>query len=347
MKHTPILSLFSGAGGMDLGFEWAGFRPRLAIDSDSAAEGTYTHNHPLVAFRRLDLTNATGERIADLWLDASPGEAPVGVVAGPPCQAFSVGNVRPKADDPRRFLPIRYALLLKNLNERFSLDFFVFENVTGLMSPRHRNYFVTLCSLFRLAGFNVWFGTLNAASFGVPQKRRRLFVVGLNAATYGSRRFTLAPFPSGVGNGRVVDAIGKLPDAALFHRGLMAEGIPLHPNHWTMFPRSSKFPDLGAHKNGRSFRRLTWTEPSWTISFGHREVYVHPGGHRRLSVLEAMLLQGFPVTYTLLGNLSQQFQLISDAVPPPMAFAVAWSVRAAIMDRTLRYEAETETALPS
>ena len=97
-----------------------------------------------------------------------------------------------------------------------------------------------------------------------------------------------------------------------------------------MNPKSPKFTN-GALKPGRimgrSFRVLEWDSPSWTVAYGHREVHVHPNGHRRLSVYEAMLLQGFPSDYHLLGTLSDQIRLVADAVPPPLASALGLAVK--------------------
>ena len=100
-----------------------------------------------------------------------------------------------------------------------------------------------------------------------------------------------------------------------------------------MNPRSDKFrsgTNEPGHHLGRSFRRLHWDEPSLTVAFGHREVAVHPDGTRRLSILEAMLLQGFPSSYVLRGTLSDQIRLVSDAVPPPLAEALALAVAASL-----------------
>jgi DNA (cytosine-5)-methyltransferase 1 len=325
-----VLSLFSGAGGLDLGFRWAGYDVRLAIDKDEAATKTYERNHPSAATHSRDLSHTRASEIARLWTEACPESAPVGVIGGPPCQAFSRGNARPSEDDERRDLPVRYAKLLKGLNREFSLDFFVFENVVGLLSPRHSHYYAQLLEAFEEGGFRPWPVVLDALRFGVPQRRKRLFVVGLNRRKFRSGH----PEPPGdnadVAIVTVRQAIGSLPEPVYFAPALAPHLIPYHPNHWTMVPRSPKFDNgllSGRHMNGRSFRVLRWDEPSWTICFGHREVHVHPSGDRRLSVFEAMLLQGFPRDYELVGTLSDQIRLVSDAVPPPLAFAVARTIR--------------------
>jgi DNA (cytosine-5)-methyltransferase 1 len=303
---------------------------RLAIDSDEAAQKTYQQNHPSASVHTVDLSRVDASGIARLWEESCPNTRPVGVVGGPPCQAFSVANARPRESDARRDLPARYALLLKGLNDRFNLDFFVFENVTGLLSPRHKDYYARLLKMFEDAHFTVWPSILDAQWFGVPQRRKRLFVVGLNRGKFGRKPFNLPDGRGDITPVNVRQAIEGLPEAVLFKPGLQPALIPYHPNHWTMVPRSPKFENGLLKKqpvNGRSFRVLKWDAPSWTISFGHREVYVHPLGHRRLSVLEAMLLQGFPPTYQLVGTLSDQLRLASDAVPPPLAHGVALVIR--------------------
>ncbi len=82
--------------------------------------------------------------------------------------------------------------------------------------------------------------------------------------------------------------------------------------------------------NGRSFRKLDWDKPSDTLAFGHREINVHPNGHRRISIFEAMRIQGFPDSYKIVGNLTQQVYQVSDALPPNVASAIGESIRKAI-----------------
>jgi DNA (cytosine-5)-methyltransferase 1 len=221
--------------------------------------------------------------------------------------------------DPRNTLPFRYAELLKKANEKYQLHFFVFENVSDLTGPKHIKRFNRIVKKMENAGFNVFHSVLNASDFTVPQRRKRVFIVGLNRKLYPSLQFT---FPKKSGEMRTVaDAISGLPKPLFFKRGLTPADIPHHPNHWTMMPKSSKLKK--GMSSGRSFRRLKWNEVSPTVAYGNREIHVHPSGGRRLSVLEAMLLQGFPKTYSLTGSLSSQITQISNAVPPPMAKAIA------------------------
>jgi DNA (cytosine-5)-methyltransferase 1 len=327
----PVVSLFSGAGGMDLGFRKEGFLPIFAIDSDQAAVDSYNWNCDQPIARQGDLLALNDEEIIALIQQAAPGVRPRGVIGGPPCQSFSVSNVHRRIDDPRRILPLRYALILKALNREFKLDFFVFENVTGLKSDEHIQDLSEMLEAFEDAGFKVVERTLNASVFGVPQNRRRVFLVGINKHLYPNVQFE---FPTGNPEKVVTvkQAIGKLPKPAFFKRDLEPEDIPYHTNHWTMNPKSPKFTN-GSAKSGRSFRKLKWDKPSWTVAYGHREIHVHPNGSRRVSIFEAMLLQGFPKWYELRGNFTQQVVQVSNAVPPPVASAIAKSIRRSLYDR--------------
>jgi DNA (cytosine-5)-methyltransferase 1 len=98
-----------------------------------------------------------------------------------------------------------------------------------------------------------------------------------------------------------------------------------------MKPRSSRFSTPASRwKQTRSFKRTFWSKPSPTIAFGHREIHIHPSCKRRLSIYEAMLLQGFSRRYVLEGNLSEQVEQVSNAVPPPLARSIAASIKTAM-----------------
>lgn len=331
--RTPIhlISLFSGAGGLDLGFELKGFKTIAAYDKKSSAVDTFNHNRDSEIAKEVDLLTYTGKKIIDDVNSLNQKLIPRGVIGGPPCQYYSNGNKTPREeDDPRRILPIKYAEILIQLNDEYRLDFFLFENVKGLVGPAHINDFNNLVKLFEKAGFYVTHAVLDSFDFEVAQYRKRVFIMGWNKDFYSKDTYE---FPKGKPrNLNVQGKIGCLPEPQFYERNLDSSKFPEHPNHWTMQPRSPKFknpPPLGLKKSTRSFRRLSWEEPSYTVAYGHNEIHVHPNGKRRLSIYEAMLLQGFPEgrnSYELRGCLSEQVTLVSDAVPPPLAEALAASV---------------------
>jgi DNA (cytosine-5)-methyltransferase 1 len=329
LKQTlPVVSLFSGSGGLDEGFVQAGFSPVLAMDVDRAACLTFEHNHPGVRVLKKDLSEAVNGYAVERLLELPSPINPIGVIGGPPCQAFSMSNVHKTANDPRRKLPENYAHILSELNKHYELDFFVFENVMGLKHKEHSKIFAYFKKLFESAGFTIFEGELDAQDFGVAQVRKRVFVVGFNKGKYKKVQFE---FPKGDSSSRktVREMIGNLPEPVVFERGMQKDQISHHQNHWCMKPRSEKFFNgflKEGDVKGRPFRVLEWGKPSWTVAYGHREVHIHPLGKRRLSIYEAMLLQGFPSDYVLKGPLSDQIRLVSDAVPPPLARAIAESV---------------------
>jgi DNA (cytosine-5)-methyltransferase 1 len=340
-----LLSLFCGAGGLDLGFEQAGYQVALAFDirPDSVESYNYNRRQTGVGVAHCaDVRDLTAVRI-DSLLGAK--FAPTGIIGGPPCQSFSRANKSQRANDPRHDLPFVYAELIDEFNRRHPVPFFAFENVTGLDEEPYRAHFLSLRQQLEKSGFDVRVETLNAFHFGVPQNRRRLIMVGLNREMFGGRRWTppqAGDFPPE--SLTVRHALRGLPEPVFFEKGLTDKDIPFHPNHWCMQPKSRKFTTPGALLPGRSstrsFKTLSWESPSITVAYGNREVHIHPSCHRRLSVLEAMLLQGFSDTYVLKGSLSSQITQVSEAVPPPMAEAIAESILA----RTAM--CETNSTLP-
>lgn len=329
-----IISLFSGCGGLDLGFEQAGFQPVVAYDLFHIAVDTYNSNRDKNLAVQADLSKLTTAEIIQQIESRISDDSIIGVIGGPPCQAFSRGNVHPQPHDARRELPIHYAKLLKELNQKYNLHFFVFENVEGLTLNRHQKEFAKFRQLFEMAGFNLFESMLNAKDYAVPQDRTRVFLVGLNNTIYPDKEFC---FPEPISNRMLTvqdafeNAFGDQPwpEPAFFNSNLKSEDIPHHPNHWTMVPRSPKFGTgelLNPTIHRRSFRILEWNKPSWTVAYGNREIHVHPNGTRRLSLYEALILQGFPKSYVLKGNLSQQVKMVSDAVPPPLALHLASSI---------------------
>jgi DNA (cytosine-5)-methyltransferase 1 len=320
----PLLSLFCGAGGMDLGFEQAGFEIGAAFDIRCDAVASYNGNRERAIARVTDIRKLEPEAVA-LAIGV-----PFGIIGGPPCQSFSIANSAHDSQDPRHRLPFRYARVIADLNQSNGVSFFVFENVPGLLSKRYAHRFAHLRAALSRAGFNVTHYVLDAKDYCVPQTRQRLFVVGINKHLYRNLWWQ-PPTPSRNGEPLSVRAaIGGLPEPTHFGDYSHGDVLPFHANHWCMTPKSQKFVRRGALVSGsssnRSFKVLSWEKPSLTVSYGNREVHIHPDCHRRLSVFEAMRLQGFPDSYALQGTLSSQITQVSEAVPPPLARAVADSL---------------------
>lgn len=327
-KELPeVVSLFCGAGGLDWGFHKEGFQVSLAIDISKAAIKSHQRNFKSTCSVAADLIELQPDGVFKLVADKINKNKRIGLIGGPPCQGFSRANTSSQANDPRNLLPQLYLDIVKKLQLDYVVEFVVFENVLGIRDKKHAATYAALVMGLEELGFTVTEKELCSIDFGVPQMRRRIL---LSALRSGQGYKEVKPEHK-EGKRTVKEAIGHLADPAFFDRSLTADQIPVHPNHWTMQPKSKRFqnPEKN-YSDGRSFKRLNWEKPSPTIAFGNREIHVHPSGKRRLSVYEAMLLQGFPEDFVLIGNLSEQVEQVSNAVPPPLSRSLAAAVKKAI-----------------
>lgn len=324
-----VLSLFCGAGGLDWGFQRESFQIALAIDKSSAAVKTHERNFRSSAAICADLEDLKPAGVVSALLERVQAGSRIGVIGGPPCQGFSRANTGRTGDDPRNRLPELYLSIVRHLQECFAVEFMVFENVLGMRDRKHAQVYSTLVEGISSRGFAIDEHTLCAIDFGVPQTRKRII---LTAIRCGRGYSSLRAIMHRSGPATVAEAIGGLEQPAFFERNLNPANIPVHPNHWTMQPKSARFSaPAELRPDTRSFKCLRWDRPSPTIAFGHREIHVHPDGTRRLSIFEAMLLQGFPDSFVLEGNLSEQVEQISNAVPPPMARSIAAAVSQSLL----------------
>ncbi|NKB16533.1 MAG: DNA cytosine methyltransferase [Sphingomonadales bacterium] len=334
MRLPKIVSLFSGAGGLDLGFQRAGFPLMFAVDLSPSAIQTHRRNFKTAVSVAADLKKL-GPKGVLAHLDGllQSGES-IGVIGGPPCQGFSRANTGSSANDPRNRLPLLYLRIVQALQGKYSVEFVMFENVLGIRDAKHSVTFRGILWKFREMGLTPDVNEYSALDYGVAQTRRRVIISGFRDVGVAQR---FEPKKIAATNLTVRAVIGSLPEPAFFARGLEKSAIPHHENHWTMRPVSKRFSSPGgADRAGRSFRRLDWDKPSPTVAYGHREIHVHPEGRRRLSVYEAMLLQGFPRDFVLEGTLSSQIEQVSNAVPPPLAQSLASAIKIAMRQSARR-----------
>lgn len=216
MQRKPTaIDLFAGAGGMSLGFEWAGFDVKAAVEYDPIHAATYKFNFPDSTVFCRSVSDIDGDQIRAAA--SLTGEIDV-ICGGPPCQGFSLIGKR-SLDDPRNHLVYDFVRLVADIKPKF----FVFENVKGLTVGPHKKFLHELIEEFQRHGYKVneEYAVLNAAEFGVPQERHRLFLIGARkgvplpsypAATHlfnGTLSF-LPRTPT------VWDALGDLPEADEF-----------------------------------------------------------------------------------------------------------------------------------
>lgn len=184
-----VIDLFAGCGGLSLGFEMAGFDIPLAIEIDEWASETYKRNHPSTEVLMDDIT-----QIIDLENVIPNKYLPIdGIIGGPPCQGFSLSGNRDKKD-PRNSLFMEFVRFVKY----FKPKFFIMENVTGILSMKTKDNELVkniILSEYDAAGYNVTICKLNAAEYGVPQARLRVFFIGIRKdLSFNEKKLTPVPF---------------------------------------------------------------------------------------------------------------------------------------------------------
>lgn len=201
-----LIDLFAGCGGLSTGFEMAGFNIPLAVEKDDWASETYKHNHPGTKVVTEDIT-----QVLDLdTLLEDPAITIDGIIGGPPCQGFSLSGNRDKKD-PRNSLFMEFVRFVKH----FKPKFFVMENVTGILSMETKSGELVkevIVNEYHQAGYNVEIFVLNAAEFGVPQSRMRVFFIGLrNDIDYDKEKIEPKGFLFGADQITIEQAIMDLP----------------------------------------------------------------------------------------------------------------------------------------
>ncbi|MSR17597.1 MAG: DNA cytosine methyltransferase [Phycisphaerales bacterium] len=318
-----IISLFSGAGGLDQGFERAGFEIVFANEYDKAIWETYRANFPTT---HLDTRSITA--IAESDLPKADG-----LIGGPPCQSWSEAGAHRGIEDERGQLFFEYLRVLKHVKPRF----FLAENVSGIVSSRHLGAFEKILRRFTALGYEVSHKLLNAADYGVPQDRERVIVVGIRSDL--NRVFE---FPDQVAD-RVTlrDAIGGMPSPmANPSLSTTMRGLAIANHEYLVGGFSSMFMSRN--------RVRPWARQSFTIQAGARHAPLHPSAptmekigedkfrfvvgkessYRRLSVRECARIQTFPDSHQLVyDRIIDGYKMIGNAVPVEFAFRLAKQIR--------------------
>lgn len=345
-RRPRVLDLFSGAGGLSLGFEKAGFEIHTAVDNWDDALATIKRNKPSVLARASDL----GDEIAVSELCKNLPRIDV-VIGGPPCQGFSIAGKR-DPEDPRNKLYKGFVRSIQLLKPKM----FLMENVPTIASPKNIDLFHEILGDFAQIGYDVKHSVLIASHFGVPQNRKRMFVVGVLKDLRIDFDFP-APSTTLVST---LDGISDLPEASVPDGG----GYPCAPqsefqklmrrnsnhlyNHQTTAhsPQTiriiSTVPDGGNHKDlpkelkGIRNVNIAWTrfasgKPSPTIDTGHRH-HFHYLFNRVPTARESARLQSFPDDYIFVGSKTSQLRQIGNAVPPLLAQALGKQFMSAMID---------------
>lgn len=343
-----VIDLFSGAGGLSYGFERAGFDVLLGIDNDAKALETFELNHKGSKSICGDITKITYENdikplIEDKKIDV--------IIGGPPCQGMSLSGPR-KFDDPRNKLYLSYIRLVQEIQPTA----FVIENVPGLVGLFGGQIKDSIIEKFTSMGYTIQYKILCAADYGVPQNRKRVVFVGMKKGEFSYPE----PLKEKVTCSMALDDLPALEDElGTEHADYISK--PHNPYQKLMRANSkevrnhvaashsdkvkkiiSLVPDGGNYKdlpdeyiNSRNFH-VAWTrfasdKPAPTIDTGHRH-HFHYKYNRVPTVRECARLQSFPDDFIFLGNKTQQFRQVGNAVPPLLAEAIAKALKEQLGD---------------
>lgn len=323
-NNLRAIDLFCGAGGLTLGLREAGIETVCAVDFEPYRLTTFSSHSPNVDIKNADIRT----------LDFKEYRGVVDLVyGGPPCQPFSSGGLRAAANDGRDMLP-EYLRVVREVRPRA----FLMENVPGLAVSERFKYLAKYLSEFDALGYKITWKILNSADYGVPQKRRRLFVVGIR-----DRKFRF-PLPT--------HGLGRLPYVCVgdvLHQSVVGEA-----NHSKVV--YAKNPDLrpspyDGHLFNGGGRPIDLAQPCHTIlasAGGNKTHFIDseslvleyhnhllrggkprkgflPGG-RRLTVEESALIQTFPPFLKFHGPRSAQYHQVGDAVPPKLGTVLGMSL---------------------
>lgn len=291
-----VVSLFSGAGGLDLGFKMAGHNVIWANDLYGDAVETYKLNlgdHIVCK----DIANIDVKDIPDCDI----------VIGGFPCQGFSIANMKRCTSDERNVL---YKQLIRVIKEK-KPKFFLAENVKGLTNLDKGEVFKMILNDFSSLGYTVKWQILNAANYGVPQTRQRVIIVGVRNDIDFEYQF---PEPTHTKDNWV--SVGKAMEAI---------PDPDLPNNLA----NHTYSKFKIKNNGYlGHRALDPGKPAPTVTArgddkGGVVILPHPNGKRRMSGRELAAVQSFPLDYVFVGNQSSVYRQIGNAVPPLLGYAVA------------------------
>lgn len=333
-----IIDLFCGIGGLSLGFEQAGFEVVSAIDMWKDAIITYNHN------RKNKIAKVeTVEEFNETELPILVKNQKInGIIGGPPCQGFSTVGKR-EVDDPRNKMYLEFYKAVKITMP----DFFVIENVRGMLTLNNGAFVHDLIERFGPTGlgYNISYKLINAADFGIPQNRYRVFYVGVK-----NKEFTFPePFNYKL---TAKDGISDLEGSDNEHYGSEPQNEyqksmrgnckkPINQDYTNHTQQTvdivNQVPDGGNVKNlpkeiwnvrkyNKAFERMGTFKPSNTIDTGHRN-YFHYAEPRIPTVRESARIQSFPDFFEIIGTRGSQYKQVGNAVPPMLAKIIAEQIK--------------------
>jgi DNA (cytosine-5)-methyltransferase 1 len=334
------IELFSGAGGMSLGASEAGIKTKFAVEIDKFAAHTYSHNH-----KETFLFNDDVRKLSEIPVKRD--KKGTILFGGPPCQGFSLSNQKTRNKENEKNWLFREFV---RITKMWMPDWFVLENVSGILTTERGLIWEEILNEFSKIGYTINYKLMNAADYGVPQKRNRVFLVGsLHGVTFDfpdplhycvSVRDAIGDLPV-LENGSSIEILPYSGEAMSNYADQMRKGsrvvldnfvtrnsqlildryshIPQGGN-WEAIPNQlmGNYKDHSRCHNG-IYHRLEEHNPSVVIGNYRKNMLIHPTQHRGLSVREAARLQSFPDWFQFKGFLGDRQQQVGNAVPPLLA----------------------------
>lgn len=338
-----IIDLFSGVGGLGLGFEQAGFKNICSIDNWHDAIKTHNFNRKEINGYVEDIGSFKNEHLTSLLSKHKID----GVLGGPPCQGFSSARLSDTTEENQKLNKLRNKLVFEFIDVVKKVDpfFFVMENVRGMLSINKGEFLRDIVGTFARMGFRVNFELIDLSEYQIPQSRKRLFIVGMKNSFFNFPLKFVEKISS-------YQAISDLPEHTSstytkpfnnsYQQSMRKNRKILH-NHETTnhsiqtIEIISKVPNGGSIKNlpeeywnirkfNKAFQRMDKNLPSLTIDTGHRN-YFHYELNRIPTVRENARLQSFSDDFKFLGSKTSQYKQVGNAVPPKFSHELAIQIK--------------------
>ena len=326
-----VISLFSGCGGLDLGFEKAGFDIPIANEFDKTIWETFKVNHPKTRLIEGDIRNIKESDFPD-EID--------GIIGGPPCQSWSEAGALRGINDARGQLFFEYIRILKDKKPKF----FLAENVSGMLANRHAEAVKNILKMFKECGYNVSLTLVNAKDYGVAQERKRVFYIGFRDDLNINFVFPKGSTEKDEDKITLKDIIWDLKDSAV-------PTLPKNKHNPKAINNNEYFTGAYSPIFMSRNRVKSWDEQAFTVQASGRQCQIHPQApkmekvglnkcqfvpgkenlYRRMTVREVARVQGFPDDFKFIyTDTDNAYKMIGNAVPVNLAYEIACGIRTAL-----------------
>lgn len=330
-----IISLFSGCGGLDLGFEKAGFSIPVANEFDKTIYPTFKANHPNTHLIEGDIRKIKKTDISEFVNTEIDG-----IIGGPPCQSWSEAGSLRGINDTRGQLFFDYIRILKDFRPKF----FLAENVSGMLANRHSEAVQNIISMLEEAGYNVTLNLVNAKDYNTAQERKRVFYIGFRKDLNINFQFPIGSTKDDELKITLKDIIWDIKDTAVPALDKNKHNPNAVNNHEYF---TGAYSPIFMSRN----RVKAWDEQAFTVQASGRQCQIHPSApqmtylsknkrefvkgkeylYRRMSVREIARIQGFPDTFRFIyDNVDVAYKMIGNAVPVNLAYEIALSIKSAL-----------------